>query len=51
MELVDDCAQAGADVMICSRHEDELQAAQAEIAESAADGVKVEYRVADVPWI
>ena len=39
-------AECGADVMICSRKEDELQAAQAEIAEGL--DVRVEYRVTDM---
>jgi NAD(P)-dependent dehydrogenase (short-subunit alcohol dehydrogenase family) len=39
-------AQAGADVMICSRHEDELKAACDEIASDTE--VKVEYRVVDM---
>jgi len=39
-------ARAGADVMISSRHEDELQAAVAEI--KAANNVKVEYAVSDM---
>lgn len=39
-------AEHGADVMICSRKEDELQAAKAEIGEGL--DVKVEYRVTDM---
>ncbi len=39
-------AEHGADVFICSRHEDELKAAQAEISEGL--DVKVEYRVTDM---
>ncbi len=39
-------AEAGADVMICSRHEDELQAAVAEISDQLP--VRVEYFVADM---
>ena len=39
-------AEAGADVMISSRHEDELKAAAAEIGEGL--DVRVEYRVADM---
>lgn len=39
-------AECGADVMICSRKEDELQAARAEIAEGL--DVRVEYRVTDM---
>ena len=39
-------AECGADVMICSRHEDELKAAQAEIGEGL--DVRVEYRVTDM---
>ncbi|MEM7143760.1 MAG: SDR family NAD(P)-dependent oxidoreductase [Verrucomicrobiota bacterium] len=40
-------AGAGADVMICSRSEDELKAAVAEIGEGATGG-KVAYRVVDM---
>ena len=39
-------AEAGADVMICARHEDELQAAAKEIAEGLS--VRIEYCVADM---
>jgi NAD(P)-dependent dehydrogenase (short-subunit alcohol dehydrogenase family) len=39
-------AQAGADVMICSRHEGPLQATAAEIGQRT--GVRVEYLVADM---
>lgn len=39
-------AEAGADVAICSRHEDELQAAKQEIGQGL--DVKVEYRVTDM---
>lgn len=39
-------AEHGANVFICSRHEDELKAAQAEIAEGL--DVKVEYQVTDM---
>lgn len=39
-------AQAGADVVICARHEDQLQAAAGEIREGT--DVRVEYVVADV---
>src|SRR5690606_10258135 len=39
-------AEAGANVMISSRHEEELRQAQAEIA--ADTGVRVAYRVADM---
>jgi NAD(P)-dependent dehydrogenase (short-subunit alcohol dehydrogenase family) len=39
-------AEAGADVLICARHEDELQAAVREIAQAAP--VRVEYAVADM---
>lgn len=39
-------AECGADVMICSRHEDELKAARAEIGEGL--DVRVEYRVTDM---
>jgi len=39
-------AEQGADVFICSRHEDELKAAQQEIGDGL--NVKVEYRVVDM---
>ncbi|MEM7012628.1 MAG: SDR family NAD(P)-dependent oxidoreductase, partial [Verrucomicrobiota bacterium] len=39
-------AEHGADVMICSRSEDELKAAQAEIGDGL--DVRVEYRVVDM---
>jgi NAD(P)-dependent dehydrogenase (short-subunit alcohol dehydrogenase family) len=41
-------AEAGADVVISSRHEDELEAAAAEIRSAAGNNVRVAYVVADL---